>query len=72
MPAHRKAWIAHHNIIPTSVVLAISTEIERKAAATATFQAVEGGGVDIWHGTVVYVIVARAGRHHRNEGGGKR
>jgi hypothetical protein len=26
--AYRKAWIAHHNIIPTSIVLAVSTEIE--------------------------------------------
>jgi hypothetical protein len=72
MPAYRKAWIAHHNIILTSVALALSTEIEREAAATATFRAVEGGGVDIRCGEVVYAIIARAGRHCRNKGGGKR
>jgi hypothetical protein len=72
MPAHRKAWIVHHNIIPTSVALAVSTEIEREAAATATFRAVEGGRVDVGRGEVVYAIIARAGRHRRNEGGGKR
>jgi hypothetical protein len=33
----------HHNIIPTSIALAVSTEIEREAAATATFQAEKVG-----------------------------